>query len=278
MNNVYLKEKISTTVRFILCVLVAFIMVVPFVWMLSASFKAKTEIFTRPIQWIPRVFRTVNYETIFEELTFGTYLLNTAKITILVTVLQLFTGSLAAYSFSKLKYPGRDKLFLAYLATMMVPWHAIMIPQFIIIQKLGLYDNHLSLILTGTFNAFAVFVLRQNMLSIPDSLNEAAIIDGCSYFGVYIRIILPLSKIGLATLTVLTFNNVWNDYMGPMIYIDSNVNKTIQLGLATFKREYDTNYGAIMAGTVVSLIPVIAIYAFAQKYFVEGVAFSGIKG
>jgi multiple sugar transport system permease protein len=277
-RNESTKNRISKIILFILCAVVAFIMLIPFVWMLSASFKAKTEIFTKPIQWIPRVFRTVNYETIFEQLSFGIYFLNTVKITASVTLLQLFTGSLAAYSFSKLKYPGRDKLFLCYLATMMVPWHAIMIPQFMIIQKLNLYDNHLSLILTGAFNAFAVFVLRQNMLGIPDSLSEAAIIDGCSSFGIYIRIILPLSKIGLATLAVLTFNNVWNDYLGPMIYLDSNANRTIQLGLATFKREYDTNYGAIMAGTVVSLIPVVIMYISAQKYFIEGVAFSGIKG
>ncbi len=272
------KIKLSIIIVFILCLVVAFIMIVPFGWMLSASFKAKTEIFTKPIQWIPRVFRSVNYDTVFNKIPFPVYFLNTAKITICVTVLQLITCSMAAFAFAKLNFPGRDKIFLGYLATMMVPWHAIMIPQFMVVQKLGFYDNHLSLILTGAFSAFGVFIMRQNMLSIPGSLNEAAKIDGCGPFKIYTKIALPLSKTGLATLTALTFTNVWNDYMGPMIYLDTNTKKTIQLGLATFKREFDTDYGAIMAGTVISLIPVVIVYAFAQKYIVEGVAFTGVKG
>jgi multiple sugar transport system permease protein len=253
-------------------------MVIPFVWMLSASFKAKSEIFTKPIEWIPQVFRTVNYETVFHKIPFARYFFNTAKITVCVTLLQLVTCSMAAYAFAKLKFPGRDFLFLAYLGTMMVPWNAIMIPQFMVIQKLGLYDNQLSLILIGAFSAFGVFILRQNMVTIPESVSEAAKIDGCGPFGIYLKIILPLSKTGLATLTALTFTSVWNDYMAPMVYLDSDMNKTIQLGLATFKRQFDTDYGAIMAGTVISLIPVIIVYAFAQKYIVEGVATTGIKG
>lgn len=272
------KTKLSTICIYIACILVAAIMLIPFVWMLSASFKAKNEIFTTPIKWIPEVFRTVNYEKIFNDIPFLTYFLNTLKITVAVTALQLVTCSMAAYAFSKLKFPGRDKIFLAYLGTMMVPWHAIMIPQFIIIQKLGLYDSHWSLILTGAFSAFGVFILRQNMMSIPDSLAEAAKIDGCGFFGIFSKIILPLSKTGLVTLGVLTFNSVWNDYMGPMIYLDTDTKKTIQLGLATFKRQFDTDYGAIMAGTVISLIPIVIVYAMAQKNIVEGVAFTGVKG
>jgi multiple sugar transport system permease protein len=253
-------------------------MVIPFLWMVSASFKEKAEIFTVPIRWIPKVFHSVNYDTVLNEIPFPTYFFNTAKISVIITVLQLITCSMAGYAFSKLEFPGRDKIFLGYLGTMMVPWHAIMIPQFMVIQKMGLYDTHWSLILTGAFSAFGVFIMRQNMLSIPSSLNEAAKIDGCGPVRIYTHIILPLSKTGLATLTALTFTNVWNDYMGPMIYLDTDKMKTIQLGLATFKREFDTNYGAIMAGTVISLIPVVIVYALAQKYIVEGVAYTGMKG
>lgn len=271
-------QRINDIFRFAVCAIVTYAMVVPFAWMLSASFKAKTEIFSNPIRWIPRVFRLVNYKTVFHDIPFAIYFLNTAKISIAVTVLQLITCSMAAYAFAKLKFPGRDKLFLGYLGTMMVPWHAIMIPQFMVIQKFHLYDNQLSLILTGAFSAFGVFILRQNMISIPDSLSEAAKIDGCGPFRIFTKIILPLSKSGLATLTALCFTNVWNDYMGPMIYLDTDTKKTIQLGLATFKREFDTNYGAIMAGTVISLIPVVIVYSLAQKYIVEGVAFTGVKG
>ena len=272
------KTQAGKIILFIVCCLVAVIMVIPFIWMLSASFKLKNEIFSVPIRWIPEVFHADNYETIMQKINFPRYFFNTAKVTIIITLLQLLTCSMAAYAFSKLHFPGRDTIFLAYLGTMMVPWHAIMIPQFIVIQKLHLYDNHLSLILTGAFSAFGVFVLRQTMLSIPDSLNEAAKIDGCGPVGIYWRIILPLTKTGLATLTVLTFNNVWNDYMGPMIYLDKDTNRTIQLGLATFKRQFDTDYGAIMAGTVISLIPVVIIYVVAQKYIVDGIAYSGVKG
>ena len=145
-------------------------------------------------------------------------------------------------------------------------------------QKLHLYDTHWSLILTGAFNVFGVFLLRQNMLSIPDSLAEAAKIEGCGPWGIYVKIILPLCKTSLATLVVLTFNSVWNDYMGPMIYLDTDSKKTIQLGLATFRRQFDTDYGAIMAGTTLSLIPVVILYAVAQKYIVEGIAYAGVKG
>lgn len=272
------KQKIATAIVFVVALFVAFIMILPFVWMVSASFKLKTEIFSVPIRWIPEVFHLDNYQTILNEIPFPRYFFNTAKITIIITFLQVITCSMAAYAFSKLHFPGRDKLFLAYLGTMMIPWYAIMIPQFIIIQKLHLYDNHLSLILTGAFSAFGVFLLRQNMITIPDSLNEAAKIDGCGPVGIYLKIILPLSKGGLATLVILTFNNVWNDYMGPMLYLDSDLNRTIQLGLATFKREFDTNYGAIMAGTVISLIPIVIVYVAAQKYIVEGIVSGAVKG
>lgn len=272
------KIKPSTVILFLIALGVAFIMIIPFIWMVSASFKLKSEIFSVPIRWIPEVFHMDNYQSIMNEIPFPRYFFNTAKITIIITLAQVVTCSMAAYAFSKLHFPGRDGLFLAYLGTMMVPWHAIMIPQFIVIQKLRLYDNHLSLILTGAFSVFGVFILRQNMMSIPDSLTEAAKIDGCGPVGIYARIILPLTQNGIATLVVLTFNNVWNDYMGPMIYLDKDANRTIQLGLATFKREFDTDYGAIMAGTVISLIPIVIIYAVAQKYIVEGIAYSGVKG
>lgn len=268
----------SQAVIFLFCLLVGFLMVVPFIWMLSASFKLNTEIFETPTRWIPEVFRSVNFEKVWNDIPFPQYFFNTAKLAVCITLMQLFTCSLAAYSFTKLHFPGRDKLFVAYLATMMVPWHAIMIPQFIIVKSLGLFNSHLALILLQGFSAFGVFLLRQNMLSIPDSLSEAAKIDGCGWFRTYLTIILPLTKTGLITLAVLTFNTVWNDYMGPMIYLDSDKLYTIQIGLATFKQQFSADYGAIMAGTVSSIIPVIILYAVGQKHIVEGVAFAGVKG
>ena len=284
MNAVHVMSKrkkplrASQVVISLFCLLVGFLMVVPFVWMLSASFKLNTEIFETPTRWIPEVFRTINFEKVWNDIPFPQYFFNTAKLAVCITLMQLMTCSLAAYSFTKLHYPGRDKLFVAYLATMMVPWHAIMIPQFIIVKSLGLFNSHLALILLQAFSAFGVFLLRQNMLSIPDSLSEAAKIDGCGWFRTYLTIILPLTKTGLITLAVLTFNTVWNDYMGPMIYLDSDRLYTIQIGLATFKQQFSADYGAIMAGTVSSIIPVIVLYAVGQKHIVEGVAFAGVKG
>ena len=224
------------------------------------------------------MFRWSNYQEVCERIPFITYYLNTLKLAVIVTLGQLFTCSLAAYSFSKMHYPGRDKIFLCYLATMMVPWHAIMIPQFLVVKNLGLNDSHWSLILINLFSAFGVFLLRQFMLGIPGELSEAARMDGCGELKIYSKIILPMSKPGIATLTVFTFNFMWNDYMAPMIYLTSDNLRTIQLGLAAFRTQYGSEYGLIMAGTVCALIPMLLIFIVGQRYLVEGIAFSGLKG
>ena len=272
------KIKVPGVILFIVCVLVAAVMLIPFIWMLSASFKQNTEIFRKPFQWLPEIFRIENYTRVWTQVNFLKYYLNTIKVTVISVAIQVLTCSLAAFAFTKLKFPGRDKIFFAYIATMMVPWNAIMIPQFIIIKNMGLYNTHAALILIVSFNAFGVFLLRQNMLSIPGELNEAAKIDGCGVLRTYWNVIMPLSKGAIATLIILQFNQVWNDYLAPMIYLDSDSKKTIQLGLASFKQQYSADYGAIMAGTVCAVIPIIIVYAFAQKYIIEGMAHTGVKG
>lgn len=273
-----MKRLCWTTLRFAGLCLISFIMLVPFLWMLSSSFKFDREIFSYPIQWIPETFRFSNYVEVWSRLPFLTYYFNTFKIAALSTLGRLTLSSMAAYSFAKLNYPGRDKLFLCYLATMMIPWHATMIPQFLVNRTLGLYGTHAVLILMAMFNAFGVFLLRQFMMGIPDELCQAARIDGCSELRIYANIILPLSKPGLATLTVMTFTSVWNDYLAPMIYLDKQDMRTIQIGLTAFKSTYNTEYGLLMAGTVCSLLPIVIIYIFAQRYLVEGMSFTGVKG
>ncbi|MEF2877340.1 MAG: carbohydrate ABC transporter permease [Blautia sp.] len=272
------KIRISHGVLFVVLLALGITMIIPFVWSLSASFKNNNEIFAYPVSWIPQVFRWSNYQEVCERIPFITYYLNTLKLAVIVTLGQLFTCSLAAYSFSKMHYPGRDKIFLCYLATMMVPWHAIMIPQFLVVKNLGLNDSHWSLILINLFSAFGVFLLRQFMLGIPGELSEAARMDGCGELKIYSKIILPMSKPGIATLTVFTFNFMWNDYMAPMIYLTSDNLRTIQLGLAAFRTQYGSEYGLIMAGTVCALIPMLLIFIVGQRYLVEGIAFSGLKG
>ena len=260
-----------------LMLLIALFMLMPFVWMLSASFKMDTEIFEYPIRWMPKTLRLNNYVKIWIHIDLLSFFLNTVKITLIVCVGQLTTSALAAYSFSKLNYKGRDTLFLIYLATLMVPWHAIMIPQFMVVSKLNLYNSHAALILLGLSSPFGVFVLRQNFLAIPIELNQAAKIDGASELQIFARIILPCAKTGLATLLIFTFMNTWNDYMPPLIYLNDRTLQTIQLGLNYFRTEYSMEYALLMAASVVSTIPMVVLYCFLQKYFVAGVSFSGMK-
>lgn len=272
------KKKAVNLILFVVMLFIGIMMIIPFIWTLSSSFKNNNEIFSYPIKWIPEVFRWSNFEEVWTRIPFLTYYLNTVKLAVIITVGQVVTCSLAAYSFSKMQYPGRDKIFLCYLATLMVPWHAIMIPQFIIVRTLGLNDTHWSLILVNLFSAFGVFLLRQFMLGIPEELSEAARMDGCGEFKTYLEIIMPMCKPGVATLVVFTFSFVWNDYMAPMIYLTSDKLRTIQIGLAAFRTQYGSEYGLIMAGTVCALIPMLIIFITAQKYLVEGIAFSGLKG
>lgn len=200
------KTKVLHAILFAVLLVIGIAMIMPFIWTLSSSFKNNNEIFSYPIKWIPEVFRWSNYEEVWSRIPFLTYYVNTIKLSVIVTVGQIITCSLAAYSFSKLHYPGRDKIFLCYLATMMVPWHAIMIPQFIIVKSMGLYDSHWSLIVINLFSAFGVFLLRQFMLGIPEELSEAARIDGCGELKIYAKIVMPMCKPGIATLGIFTFN------------------------------------------------------------------------
>jgi multiple sugar transport system permease protein len=259
-------------------VLTAFSMLIPFAWMLSSSLKLNKDVFAFPMQWIPEAPRWKNYSDIWTKIPLGTFIFNTFKLSIIVTCLQLLSSSFAAYAFAKLRFPGRRGLFLGYIATIAVPWQAYMVPQFIMMRSMGLNNTHLAIILLQAFSAFGVFMMKQFYESVPDELREAARIDGLSEYGVWWRIMLPLSKPALSTLTIITFVNTWNDFLGPMIYLTRTELKTIQIGLRMFISQYSSEYGLIMAASVVALIPVLAIFLSLQKYFVQGVASTGLKG
>lgn len=252
-------------------------MILPFAWTLSASLQYDREIFQFPFRWIPETLRFGNYQEVWTKIPFLEFYLNTFKLSAIITVGQLITSSFAAYAFARLRFPGRNWMFLVYIATMMVPWQAIMIPQFTIVKSLGLYNTHAALVLLRLFSPFGVFLLRQTMQEIPAELSEAGRMEGCNELYICTRIVVPNSKAGLATLAIFTFSATWNDYLAPMIYIDAERLKTIQLGLAAFRSMYGMEYGLIMAGTVSSLIPMVLIYCFAQKYMIQSVAFSGMK-
>lgn len=263
---------------YIVLIAVALFTLVPFVWMISSSLKLDREVFAYPMKWIPETFHWENYVLIWQKVPMLTYFKNTAFIAIVVTFLQTLTSSFAAYAFAKLQFKGRDVLFLAYIATIAVPWQAYMLPQFIMMRSMGLYDTLWAMVVLQAFSAFGVFLMRQFYQGVPTELCEAARIDGLSEYGIWARIMLPLSKAAIATLVIFTFVGTWNDYMGPMIYLTRDVNKTIQVGLRRFIQENSSDYHLIMAASLVSLLPVSVVFLCLQKYFIEGIATSGLKG
>ena len=263
---------------YILLVVVAALMLVPFLWMLSASFKMNKDVFAFPIEWIPSNPRPRNYVDIWTKIPLLTFILNTAKLTIIVTLLQLFTSSFAAYAFAKLNFRGKKALFLGYIATIAVPWQAYMVPQFMMMSSWGLNNTHLAIICLQAFSAFGVFLMKQFYEGVPTELCEAARIDGLSEYGIWWRVMLPLSKPALSTLTIFTFVSTWNDFLGPLIYLTKTELKTIQIGLRMFISQYSAEYGLIMAASVIALIPVLIVFLSLQKYFVQGVASAGLKG
>lgn len=258
---------------------VALITVLPFLWMTSTAFKYEQDVFQFPIEWIPKKIRWENFTDVFTKIPYVTYYWNSIKLSVCITVLTLLTSILAGYSFAKLRYKGRDTLFLLYLATLMVPWQVIMIPQFVVITKMGLADHHLSLILTQSFTPFGVFLIRQSFLGISEEYSQAAKIDGCGHLATCMHIIVPMAKPGLSALTIFTFMGAWNDYLAPLIFLTTDSKRTLQLGLKYFQAEFLTSYALLMAGTLMALVPVILVYLFAQKYIIEGMANAGgIKG
>lgn len=279
MKSARKKAILSKTIIYIILILLAAFMIVPFIWMLSASIKSDREVFQMtPFVLIPENPKWSNYKDIWTKIPMLKFVENTVFLTIVVTILQLLTSSFAAYSFAKLEFKHKTKLFFAYIATIAMPWQVYMVPQFIMMRKFGLNDKLLAIICLQAFSAFGVFMMKQFYESIPDELCEAARIDGMSEYRIYAKIMLPLSKPALSTLTIFTFVNTWNDYLGPLIYLKTEEKKTIQLGLKMFISQYSSDYGLIMAGSVLSLIPVLAVFLCLQKYFVEGVASTGLKG
>ncbi|MGF9564406.1 carbohydrate ABC transporter permease [Neorhizobium sp. JUb45] len=259
-------------------ILITIVMLLPFAWMLSASLKLSSEVFVFPIEWIPSNPQWSNYVDIWTKIPLALFIYNTSKLTIIVTLMQLFTSSFAAYAFAKLHFPYKNALFLGYIATIAMPWQVYMVPQFLLMREFGLNNTHLALICLQAFTAFGVFLMRQFYMSIPTELCEAARIDGMNEYQIWAKIMLPLSKPALSTLTIFTFVTTWNDFLGPMIYLTKTELKTIQIGLRMFISQYSAEYGLIMAASVVALIPVLIVFLSLQRFFVEGVASSGIKG
>jgi multiple sugar transport system permease protein len=251
----------------------------PFIWMVISSLKTSNEVFSVPVTWFPEIFVWNNYVEIWTQSDMLTWIRNTMFLSIVVTFLQVLTGSFAAYGFARIRFPGRDALFLVYIGTIAVPWQSYMIPQFILMSELKVSNTLWSIVLLQAFGAFGVFLMKQYYETIPEELSEAARLDGLSEYGIWRRIMLPLSVPALASLALLTFVNTWNDYLGPLIYLRDPNLWTVQLGLKSFVSNlFDTNYALLFAGLTISVIPIAIIFLVGQKYFVEGLATSGMKG
>ena len=252
----------------------------PFIFMISSSFKPSGDVLSTPLQIIPKNFTLTNFETLFhnEFYDFFKWFGNTVVMTGLTLILKFFIITITAYGFAKIKFPGRDAIFLVLLAGLMIPSDIMIMPRYIIFKQLHILNTMWALILPAAVDVYFVFLLRQAFVAVPDALSEAARIDGLSEYGIWWHIMLPLSLPALSTLTIFTFVNTWNDFLGPLIYLTKTELKTIQIGLRMFITQYSAEYGLIMAASVVALIPVLIVFLSLQKYFVQGVASTGIKG
>lgn len=259
--------------------ILALIAIIPFIWMLSASFKQPSDLFKYPIEWIPKKLNLDNYKEVwFGQYPFFLYYWNSIKITVITVAGCLFTSSLAGFAFAKLQFKGKEALFLLYLATMIIPSQILLVPRFVLFDKLGLINSHWSIILPGVFSVLGTFMMRQFFSTLPNEILEASRVDGAGFWRMFWQISLPLTKPALVTLLILTFTWHWNEYENPLIFLRDNDLYTIPLGLTNYVDENSTNYTLIMAASVSALLPLIAIVAIFQKWFIEGIASSGVKG
>jgi multiple sugar transport system permease protein len=254
------------------------VMLLPFAWMLSTSLKTPAETFTYPPVWIPSKIAWDNYARTVTAMPFGRFYLNSLIVTLSVTVLQILGASLAAFAFARLRFRGRDALFLLYLATLMIPFQVTMIPNFILVRTLGWYDTYQALILPPAFSAFSTFLLRQYFRGIPRDLDEAARIDGASSFRIWWSVILPLSGPVLAALAIFISLNTWNDFLWPLIVTNSQQMRTLPVGLSTFQGQFKTDWNLLMAGSVIAMLPILIVYIIGQRWFIRGITLSGLGG
>ena len=275
------KEKIINTILFLVLLLGSLVMIVPLLWMVSTSVKNKLDVFAMPPVWIPTEINWSKYSEIWTKGPLLSGLINSLKVCLSVTIVGTFTSSLAAFAFAKLRFPYKNQIFLALLGTMMIPFAIVMIPQFIIFSKIGWVDSLKPLIIPGLFgNVSMIFFLRQYMQGIPTDLIEAARIDGCSFFKIFYKIIFPLSGPAISAQIILWFMGIWNDYLAPSIYINTPEKMTIQTVIQSFNATYaiQTDYPLIMAASVMSMLPIIIVFIVFQKWIIESIAISGVKG
>jgi multiple sugar transport system permease protein len=257
--------------------IIALIIVFPFVWMLFTSFKPEAQIAQYPPRLFPDTWTLEQYVNVWSRIPFARLLLNSVIFAGGVTIVSLFLDSMAAYALARLNFPGRDAIFIVILIALMLPFQVMFIPLFVTVHDLGLLDSYAGLIVPRATNAFGIFMLRQFFMTLPRELDEAARIDGTSEFGIYWKIILPLSGPALATLAIFHFMYSWNDFLWPLLITSTAEMRTLPAGLALFVGQHVVEYGVVMAGAVLTLLPLLVAFLFAQRYFIQGIAMSGIK-
>ncbi len=258
---------------------ISIVMILPFIWMISTSFKINGEVFKYPIDWIPHTWHFENYKKVWSGTDpFYLFYWNSIKITGITVAGNLLTSAMAGYAFAKIRFKGRNFLFLLYLSTMMIPGQVLLVPRFILFDQLQLINTHASIILPGLFTVFGTFLMRQFFSSLPNELLEAGRVDGAGYWRTFWQICLPLTKPALVTLLILSFTWHWNDYENPLIMLREKDLYTIPLGLTSYVEEFGTNYVLTMAASVSGLVPLLIVVVVCQKWFVEGIASSGLKG
>lgn len=285
------RKNLRNVLWYVVAVCIATVTVYPFLWMIATSLKPEGEIYSKSLSLLSENYSLNNYVKVFQTIPFLRYFMNSLILAVTGVITNIFLGSLAGYSYAKMKFKGRKISFAILLSSMMIPGIVTMIPQFLVLKYFPLvggnnilgqggsgFINHYSaIVLPGACGAFAVFFMKQFFETLPDDLAEAARVDGCSEFRVFWQIYLPLIKPAAITLGIMTFQAGWNSFMWPMIVLNSKEMMTIQVGLSTFQYQYNTMYGPLMAGTVIATLPTILIFIVAQKYYIQGIAFTGNK-
>ena len=272
------KRHLSTTGYYVVSILLAVVAMIPFLWMISTSLKSRGALMSIPIEWIPDEPTLNAYGEVFSRFPFMKTIGNSLFISVSYTLITLVSASMAAFAFAKVRFRGSEGILKIYLAMMMIPTQVTMIPLFVIMNNLGLIDSYASVILPSIFKPFAVFMLVQQMRSIPNDYLDAARVDGAGIFSVYARIALPMCAPTLATLAVTTFMESWNEYLWPLLMLTDRNKMTLPIALSTLNGQYNTEYNVLMAGSLISMIPIIIIYLCAQKQFKNGLMAGGIKG
>ena len=272
------KRRLSTAGYYIIGILIAVISLIPFAWMISTSLKARGALMSIPIEWIPKEPTLAAYEKVLTKFPFLKTVANSLFISVSYTIITLISASMAAFAFAKVRFSRADLLLKVFLATMMIPTQVTIIPLFVVMNKLGLINTYGSVLLPSIFRPFAVFLLVQQMRTIPNDYLDAASIDGASTFTVYRKVALPLCAPTLATLSITTFMESWNDYLWPLLMLTDKSKMTLPIALSTLNGAYATEYNVLMAGSLISMVPIILFYIFAQKYFENGMMAGGIKG